>query len=216
MYRTKALVFLFVILSSTLGSQTDWRIGITAGLNASELTGNEFFGYRKAGIIAGFSGRRHLVNPRWHFQGNLLYSQKGEQRNPKPEEGDLVRYYLATHFVEAQALWRYELKRFHLTAGPGLGYLLGYRERDILGNVNDPRRMSPVDFTGTIGMSFPLDEHWHAELRWTNSLIPVRKHLSGQTFLLNFGQFNTLISFLINWHPSFHKKEPENVEKISE
>ncbi len=208
------VLLLFVITSARI-CYTQNRYGFTLGLNASEITGTDFYGYRKAGLMGGGSMLMPLKNERWYLQVNLLYSQKGEQKTPRPDKGDFIRYTLSMHYAESQILFRLITKRIHILMGPGGGYLIKSREEtDNLLNTGRPFR--PYELIGTFGITYPLDDRFSADIRWTNSLLPVRDHLGGQNFRLNFGQFNTLISFTLNYHFGSVDKKMNSDEKNSQ
>jgi hypothetical protein len=209
----KLLLSLVALYLHTAGNAQDRPLyyGLVAGLNASEITGSDYVGYRKASPMGGFSIGKELENGRWLWQSNLLYSQKGELRQPR--NGDQILYRLRLHYLEANALFHFQQKRFNYTVGPGLGVLLAWKEENQVGPVGDPRRFLPVEPSITIGVQVPLDYDFSAEIRFTNSIYPVRKHLSGQSFRLNFGQFNTVVSFIITWQRPVHKPVEEELEK---
>mgnify|MGYP001553610058 CR=1 FL=1 len=222
--RSRSIRSLFIIfaigLSCTTWAQEDipqdtieyhytdklqWEL--TAALNASGISGNEFRGINKAGIFGSVSVLKSL-NPDWTWRASIAFSNKGELKNPDPENSDFTRYKLGMNYIEMPVMIRWNrLRRFGVELGLSLGYLLNYTEEDFQGTITIARPFEPIEFAGIVGFYVPLDEHFSAAIRFSNSIWRVRRHNQGSVFWPNFGQLNSVINFSISYRGAFSKEE---------
>ena len=97
-YRKFLLIIVFCLLGFVSSAQM-LKAYAVVGLNASQIDGDEVFGYEKfspqagLGIIMPFNMRK--PNEGWQASAELLYSQKGAK-----EALDPFRYNTSLHYVD--------------------------------------------------------------------------------------------------------------------
>jgi len=186
-----ALIILVLFCVVPAASQT-FRAGFSGGLVASQVSGDNSGGFNKPGVFGGPWGS-FMVNEVWQFRMEILYFQKGSRENPSEENG-YYKYRLRLNYIEVPLLFRRPVSP-SMTLELGLGYSVLIKSYEELDDIEQNERAFNTHNSSVFGgLSYMLNDHWTAELRLSNSLTPIRKHKSGETYLLNFGQMHSLIS----------------------
>lgn len=184
-------ILLFIGLNKTFSQQ--FHGGITAGLAASQVAGDTYSGYDKAGIF--FGGYVNLdITENSSLQMELTYFQKGSRVNPD-STNNFQQYKFRANYIELPLLYKYKAGKFRIFAGPSMGFLLGhYEESDYQILDNNPNYNKPADVTLQInlGLGFFITEKLGAEIRTNNSILNVRsRNATGDIRRFgSFGQFH--------------------------
>ncbi len=180
---------LFVILFFSFGKSQEARFGagIVAGLNASQILGDDTGGYNKLGLQGGLRGIAHLTD-RSDLYIELLYSQRGSY-----QKGiiDISLQYVEVPVVLTFKDWLDEDEDFYKVAaniGFSYGRLLnataeGSKHDDIVNLFNDN------DISFTIGAEYFTRENFGFGVRWSKSfnfLYNKDKHDPGRNSLRGF------------------------------
>lgn len=183
------LLFALTLCAATLFGQ-QFKGGLTAGLVGSQVAGDNFSGYKKAGLFAGGFVTLSL-SPTSSLQMELTYFQKGSRENPT-EDNNYVSYLLRVNYIELPLLYQYHAGRFVIEAGPSGGFLAGYYEEDNYNVGNDIKTMSRVTLQINLGVALQLSPNWSAFLRTNNSLFNIRKqNKDGDVHRFwDYGQYN--------------------------
>jgi hypothetical protein len=170
--------------------------GAVAGLSASQVDGDTYWGFNKLGLLGGGWVRRMFT---YTVGGQLevRYIMKGayESENVK----DAIYYKLVLHYADVPVLVNYHYRErvlFELGLSPE--FLVYNREEDQYGQTPEdapPFHLFNLSAIGGIGYVFL--ERFTANIRYNYSVIPIREHASGQTYLLNRGQYNNVLTFSI-------------------
>ena len=92
--------------------------------------------------------------------------------------------------------WKYS-EKIWFEIGPYFGVLLSDYEEDQLGEIPERRPFNDFEFGLGGGLNVRLVNNLIANARYSSSIIPVREHQSGETYRLNKGQYNSVLSFSI-------------------
>lgn len=167
------IFLIFITISTQLLSQ-GFHGGIMAGLVGSQVAGDTYSGYKKAGIFLG-----GFVN--WDFgkrsavQLELEYFQKGSRKNPDSTNYD--SYLFRANYVELPILYQFKIDWFTIEAGPSTGVLFGHYEEQNEEPINDETGYNkPARFTLQInvGMRFRITPKFGIDFRTNNSLLNIR------------------------------------------
>jgi hypothetical protein len=196
--QSRLLLFISILFISTssLFAQ-DFNGGILGGLATSEVSGDRLQGPHKAGLyIGGFVNR--YFSQRSSFQMELDYIQKGSRENPK-EENNYYSYLLRLNYIEIPVSYKYD---FHpngtLETGLSLGVLVNYyEEANGSEQVAGAGDFETFDLSFNIGAYYTLVENLRINIRYSNSLLPIRPHAGGTSYRLNQGQYNEVLSFVL-------------------
>lgn len=115
------LFFFNLFFAKTVFNQI-FRGGPILGFNATQVDGDERYGYHKFGLHSGGTVIVPLKN-NFSVAMELLYNEKGSYRKPHPVYFDTLNgaYHLIMNYVEIPAMVYYKDKDF-ITFGTGLSY----------------------------------------------------------------------------------------------
>jgi hypothetical protein len=174
MYR-KVLFLLLIVAAVALSREARaQRIlgAISAGANISQLDGDEYYGFRKAGVTIGPSVRIPFgKNKNWSVGMELLYSQKGSYHNG---ETDTTTYRIQLDYVEIPVLVRFTDKKV-ISGGVGLcyGQLINIKETPMY-YATPHSEFSKSDFSILGEVSFRLWFRLWIDVRYQYSLLNLR------------------------------------------
>jgi len=202
------VIFTLILLQASwqLRSQ-DFNGGLMAGVAGTQVAGDTYSGFHKAGIFAG-GFVNYQVSEHSAFQMELEFFQKGSRENPD-STNNYNQYLFRVNYVELPVLYQYIVnKRLKIEAGPSLGILVSfYEERDYY-EIKDGNKPASLTFQITAGMYFFLSEKWSVNFRTNNSLVNIRSdNATGDVMRLfpgNYGQFNDclVLSLCYQFKPS--------------
>jgi hypothetical protein len=178
--------------------------GILGGLTASQIDGDSYSGYNKVGIQAGAWVQR-LFTYTIAGQLELRYVQKGSLHTNKPN--DPVYYKCVLHYIDLPIMAQYiynEKVVFELGIGPE--FLVSGKEFDAYSEL--PERepyFHSFTMSAIAGIGYTFWNVLTFSARFNYSIIPIRDHPSGQSYLLNQGQYSHVLSFAVYYKISGHK-----------
>ena len=187
------LVFIIFIIGLSKSFSQQFHGGITAGVSATQVAGDNLSGYNKAGIF--FGGYVNLdIGKNSSLQMELTYFQKGSRVNPD-STNNFQQYKFRANYVELPLFYKYKAGKFRVFAGPSLGFLIGhYEEANYQRLDNTPNYNKPANITLqlNLGIGFFITEKLGAELRTNNSVLNIRsRNVTGDVSRFgSFGQFH--------------------------
>lgn len=192
------LAFILFNLSAALKAQDNegFKAGLVAGINASQISGDNLGGfYKPSFIVGGFVRRKIKSNALLQF--DIMYIGKGSRKNANFELEDYTIYRLNMHYIEVPLayIWKYREKLW-FEGGLSAAALLTYYEGDENGDLSaqQPEKFKPYDFSYFAGIHLNFNTKWSLNLRFSNSILPVRENFGGATFRLNRGQYHSCIN----------------------
>ena len=194
----KVLIISFVIMSLNLFSQ-NFTGGLIGGISTSQVSGDNLGGYHKAGLFLGVFTQLS-ISPISNLKMEMNFIQKGSN-NPKMLKNGISD--ISTSYLEVPISTHYyqnEITSFEI--GGQIAFLLTSTDNDIYGSVSSEliNPFNKVDIGAFIGMNYHLSDKIILNSRMSNSIIPIRPHLSNITYYLNRGQYNSLLSFTIHYN----------------
>ena len=191
-----SLILFFGIYQSALAQQ--FHGGLTLGLAGSQVAGDTYSGYKKAGIVAG--GFVSLdVSDRSALQMELTYFQKGTRENPT-EKNNYDFYLFRANYIELPVLYQFKTgsqRNFIIEAGPSLGFLVGYYEEDETEIISDYTSNTParISLQINLGIRWLFTQHIGFSFRIHDSLLNIRsENVTGDVWRLwGWGQFHDAI-----------------------
>lgn len=161
-------VLLFVLLFSLSGIVTaqTFQASVIAGLNASQIDGDQLFGFHQPGVNAGIRVVA-VLDERWRVGPEILFSQQGAKRNKNISS--FSRFRLNTLEVPLMVYY----KDWRLTAGAGFSYqrLFSYEVDDGLGqDITAVTDLQDNLFAFNAGVTFHVSENFGLNFRWSKHL----------------------------------------------
>lgn len=157
--------------------------GVAIGINASQIDGDNFSGFHKAGLNAGIISYIKL-KPKLYGNIELLYSAKGARdvkEYNSPQVGTVPVIYTAKlNYVEIPLLLHYQAQdRIH--AGAGLSYSRLFSAKEAIDEVipNSINRREPnfkqEDINLLLSIAYQLSGNLFARVRYQYSLGTIRE-----------------------------------------
>ena len=104
----KRIIFVFTLISIVFQCQAQQRFkaGIKLGLSSSQVDGDTYAGYNKAGIDGGIFVNGKL-SEKWTGQLEMMYIQKGSKHTGNQDKGDYSYYLLQFNYLEVPVLFQF-------------------------------------------------------------------------------------------------------------
>lgn len=189
------LVLLIVIMGIHSGFSQTFGGGTFAGLSASQLDGDQWGGYSKPGLVFGIYTNVQL-NQYVDAQLELRYIQKGSKSDSKDQS---VYYVSKLNYVELPLFLKYHfLGKFSANIGLTAGYLQKSTEnKDKIGDEPADPAFDKFELSGLAGAEYQITDNLFFNVRFNYSILPVRDHPGDQTYYLNRGQYNNVLTFAV-------------------
>ena len=189
------------LLISGIGFSQEFRVGALAGINASQVSGDSYGGFDKAGLLIGLYSNAYL-SEKFDLQFEINYSEKGSRKNPKTSKGDTDFFLLRMNYIEVPLMLRYHKKKFTYEGGVFLSQLVSdyLEDENGVGQV-DPNlnQLKKQDFGVLIGLNYNFTDHLIMNWRLNSSVIPFRDHDSGGRFQFKSGLYHHYLSFSLRY-----------------
>ena len=193
----KISIVLLLLLVTNQAIAQEFKGGVIIGISSSQLSGDHLAGFNKIGVVVGaFTSR--AISEKINGKMELLYIQKGS-KNPNPNF--YHQYYL--DYIEIPILLQYKVQhRILLEMGIQIGVLVNQKEEDFYGTEwNMLQEFNKTDIGLCIGLNYELNNNWSINSRFSNTffLTPVRNHWNNVENWYNKGQYNTVLSFVLQY-----------------
>ena len=202
MFRRGIIPAIFILLSlQGLGQRFEG--GLLAGFNATQVEGDNFKGYHKPGILAGFFVQTEII-PAIFTGMEIKYSQKGSRKKINPKDPDPEKYIMRLGYVDLPVYAGFRTSNSGaVLAGVSVGYLIHAKEYDEYGEfaVEDQHDFNNFDLQPFVGFQFDMLDRVSLDLRFALSVMPIRGQPGAEStsyYWLN-NQFNNVISLALNY-----------------
>ena len=177
--------------------------GVRVGFTASQISGDDLSGFHQIGASAGLFVN-HAVNSSGSLklQLELDFTMKGSHSyTPPKQEYETEFYSLRLGYVEMPLLLEWAVGRwtlwgkpfqFELEVGPAFGVVVLQKEWEGTGLIVGRPPFRRFEFSGMAGLSLKIADHHSVNLRFSNSIVPVRIPTWVYGRVVN-KQFNTLL-----------------------
>jgi hypothetical protein len=194
--KLKFYFFTLLIFTGLVSIGQDFKGGILGGLAASEISGDRLQGPNKAGFYVGAFVNRYF-SPTSSIQMELDFIQKGSRENPDSSNA-YHSYLLRLNYLEMPVHYKYDfIEKATLEAGLSLGVLVQSYEAVDTYEWAAGGSFDTFDLSFNIGLYYTLLENLRINVRYSNSILPVRPHAGGATWRANKGQYNEVLSFVL-------------------
>jgi hypothetical protein len=190
----KILYILLLIIVPSYAFSQRFNGGILAGINASQVDGDNYAGYNKFGFAVGVFISTELSD-RISGEIQLRYMQKGA--NKKITDLDPSLYISKLHYIELPLLLRFKLNnKISYHVGPGIGYLFKSTQENEYGFLNPPDgvKFKSFELCGIAGFNYKIYKNLAISVSFSYSILPIANHTNNQTYYLNRGSYNNLFT----------------------
>ncbi len=195
----KRLLIIFFLICAVHVNAQRFDAGLVGGLNATQVDGDSFHGYHKAGIVLGAFVETKL-SEKTYAGMELKYAQKGSRENPHEDDAELRKYIMRLGYIDIPFYFGYQTNdRLSVLGGISFGYLMHGGEWDNYGKFIEPEQkpFKDFDYQAFLGGRFKINEKLKFDLRFAYSFMPVRKLPAESYWYWWDDQFNNVISTCI-------------------
>jgi len=212
-YLIRLATFIFFIITIQTAQAQRIKGVVIAGVNATNVQGDDVFGFHKLGLNAGAAAVVPFAE-KWSVTLETIYTQKGSYHKEGGrgmdygERHDYNQYKLVLNYVEIPLMVHFE-DRGWLKAGAGFAYgrLVEVKEweddvRIATTTLNDgPYSLN--DYSALIDLQFPIYQKLKFNFRYTFSLVSIREReyqnvADGEEKIRD--QYNQVLSFRLMWY----------------
>jgi len=197
LHKILTLLFFCGILTYNTNAQS-FGGGIIVGASTSQVAGDLLGGFNKIGLLAGaYTNLKIKENISSQFE--ITYIEKGS-RNPKLHEDDTPDEITLSYIEVPLSVNLQQKENLGIEVGILPAFLINAEMNDYLSEIKeiDPA-FTKYDFGIFAGINYHITDNIILNTRISNSIIPIRPHVSGATNNWNKGQYNTVLSFAIHY-----------------
>ena len=195
--KIKFLLLLSLLFSSSVLTAQNFKAKLYTGAAGSQVSGDELSGFNKGSALFGI-GVTYPLKSTSAVSLQLYYLQKGSRKPNNLDQGDVTTYLMRLNYIESTISYDFSLSsKIYLRTGPSIGYLVSSKEENQDGILGNRTNFSPVDISLMGAIGCPFSNSWNFEFGYLQSLLAIREHGSGETYYLNKGQYNSVITFTL-------------------
>jgi len=216
--KTIPLLFLVIVFAGELSAQR-FLGGISAGINLTQVDGDDYYGFHKVGLNI---GPMVIIpfgkNKKWSVSMELLYSQKGSHHSGNT---DTTTYTLKLDYVEIPVLVHFTDKRL-ISGGVGFSYGQRVNYKETKNTFYDSlytykSGLLNFDVSVVADLQIRLWNRLWADLRYQYSIVRLREveitHPDDPKNPETRYQFNNVITIRLCW--VFNQEVPGKSKKAS-
>lgn len=199
-------LIVFLLITNNIACGQSFKAAVLAGINSSQVSGDELSGFNKVGLFIGGSAILP-VSEKSLVEMELLFIQKGS-KTPTPKNGAANYFYkMSLNYLEVPLIYTFRpVKYVSVHAGPTFGVLVGSKEEDNAGELTGQIPFQKTELGIDGGLSVYFSEHLSLTMRLSTSLLPIRK-TGANTPLFESGQYNSGLAFFLQY--TFGSKKSE-------
>lgn len=182
-------------------SQTlEFNAGLNAGISATQIHGDGYGGYNKAGLkIGGISSLK--LSEKFGAQFEINFIQKGSVSPNKPDKGQIYRR-IDLNYIEIPFLIRYPYKKLVFEGGLSYAQLLNSYQQDIFGEMQLIGPFHKYEVAFNIGVNYKIFKRFYMNWRYSQSITPITDSVVFDTDFMGIfgGSFNLVMAFSVNYY----------------
>jgi hypothetical protein len=203
--RSLGIIFLLTALGFFNLNAQLFHGGVLGGFSATQVDGDSYGGYNKAGVQAGVFINTRLSD-RFDAQFEIKYTGKGARKPVSSNDPEV--YTLSLHYIDVPLLVSAKIKQFaSVELGLMPAYLFAAKGEDSGGPLPNDFLVSfrKIDFLFLAGVNIKLLEKFTLNLRYSYSLISIRNleaegdHYTwfGRLFGRKTGDYNNCLTMAV-------------------
>lgn len=198
----KLLTVACLLLGSAATFAQDFYAGPVIGASFTQVDGDTYSGYQKAGLVlGGFVGRP--INENWKAQLDILYIQKGCRKRPDIESGDDADYLIDLNYIQFPLTLQLSVGHFSFEGGLSLSQLLWYNEKVYGNDIPDEDQVpfKNTELASVLGLTYRITPKLMVNGRFNYSITRIREPYNGDIPVYNPhwgrkkpGQYNDVVT----------------------
>jgi hypothetical protein len=168
---------IMLVLLSSAGYSQIIKGAVMAGMNLSQVDGDEIYGFHKFGLNIGASAIVPVAN-KWEASIETIFTQKGSYQKPHYDDSLTGEYKLKLNYLEVPVLFHYNDKnRVAFGVGLSWGRLVGVEEYEHGRRVETTNLNGPYDkndFNVLLDVRFKIYKRLKFNVRYAYSIDKIR------------------------------------------
>ncbi len=204
----KNFLLIVLLLGITTVSSYSQRFegGVLGGLNATQVDGDTYKGYHKAGVVLGGYAQTDLSRNIYAAM-ELKFAQKGSRNVDSLATNGQIKYIMRLNYAELPVyLGIRTSEKISLLAGASFGYLISGKEFNDYGEFppEDQHPFNAFDLEAMIGFRFQITDRLFLDLRGAYSVLPIRKKTEdSEQYYWRDNQFNNVLTTTVLYRLDF-------------
>ena len=169
--------------------------GLILGLNGSQVEGDSFKGYNKAGLLAGIFVQTDIA-PAIVAGMEIKYSQKGSRKKHDPKQPEVDKYAMKLGYIDIPFFMGFRTNdRSMIIGGIAPGFLIHSKETNSYGELpkEDRQDFNTFDLQPFLGFQFDFLERVSIDLRFALSVVKCSDKPKSN-YYFHSGLYNNVIS----------------------
>lgn len=199
------ILFLFALLPFAAMAQRTFKAGLQFGVNGSQVHGDNYSGFHKAGIVAGgFVSTDPEQKFFWRME--MQYTMKGSKKYARPNIGDYQTFELRMNYAEIPMVVGINYRKFFFEVGLAGGALINMKVLDANGLLTPGSGYRKWELATIGGFGVKINDQFQANVRFTNSLLPVYQFYTPVYYtrrisnLFNRGMYHNVLGISLQYY----------------
>ena len=186
----KKLILLLVFVLPVGVNAQRFQGGIMSGFNVSQIDGDGWSGFNKAGFVGGAYVFTDFTE-KWGALMEIRYSSKGSATSKDNVQNIKIRL----QYIEIPLVAKFEIiDNLDIQAGFSVGYLFNAARNDGYGYVKYDEKDGSVELALCVGLNYSFFNRFDVSIRYSYSVFPLSASYTGATYETG-AYFNNVITF---------------------
>jgi hypothetical protein len=203
----KVLLLILVIGLTALNSFSQrFEGGLLGGLNGTQVDGDSYKGYHKAGIVLGGYAQTDISRNLFAAM-ELKFAQKGSRNVDSLAMYGQIKYVMRLNYAELPVyLGIRTSEKTSVIAGASFGYLISGKEYNDYGEFppEDQHPFNAFDLEAMLGFRFQITDRLFVDVRGAYSVLPIREKIeNADLYYWRDNQFNNVLNTTLLYRLDF-------------
>jgi len=200
------LILFLLGTSSMISYSQRFEGGLLGGLNATQVDGDSYSGYHKAGMVLGGYAQANFSRVIFATM-ELKFAQKGSRNVDSLATDGQIKYIMKLNYAEMPVYLGIRTgEKISLLAGVSFGYLISGAEYNDYGKFppEDQHPFNAFDLEAMLGFRFKFTDRLSVDIRGQYSMIPIRQAIPGYNlYYWKDNQFNNVLNTTVIYRLDF-------------
>jgi hypothetical protein len=186
-----------ILLANFVGSAQNFNSALVAGLNASEIHGDEMRGLNKTGIFAGFQ-ITYPFSEKFQMGMGMVYSRKGSRKSFNPDQISHGAWrVLKANYVDVPFSGTYVYDKLRFSGAIVPAVLVNTYLEDDFGTIPDADFLKRIDLLSRAETGYLLADEIEVFISYSYSILAINKdriRIPGQGIFYQPGMVHAYVS----------------------
>lgn len=198
--KMKKLILFLLLISSASIAQESFSWGFKEGISLSQVSENRYKGFNKTGFTGG-AFIKFRLSDNLNIGTEAVYTECGDIKRAKYKKKHFNNYFLQLNYVQIPLLLHCHIQAYGIEVGPGYAFLLNAKEIDVVDGIaySGTNVFNKNDVYFNVGLNYALSSRFGLNLRYINSINPVRTLIDNTDRNLKYEQKNNMFILFLTY-----------------